>query len=123
MIVYDLDSVCIALMPAEANAPLSIDPNAVLAFAIATQRLQLIRGRDTQCAQICGGVDHPQFAHRNPLNVVRQFPRELPTVNPLRLSALKRLDHEPILTPGAIIVKRYSHPGERPASGFDAERR
>ncbi len=51
VIVDDLDVENIALLPAKTNAPLIVDPNAVLAFAAAPQSFQPIPGRDSQIFQ------------------------------------------------------------------------
>jgi len=45
MVVDDLDIFGIAVAPHEADAPLSVDANRVLADAISFQRLELIAGR------------------------------------------------------------------------------
>jgi len=42
--------------PDKNDSPLSIDPNGMLAFAISSERLQLIPGRRCEDAKLRGGV-------------------------------------------------------------------
>jgi hypothetical protein len=45
VVVDDFDIVCsFSFDPAEADAPLVIDPNAVLAFAVTPERFQVVAG-------------------------------------------------------------------------------
>jgi len=59
MVVYDLDVERVTLVPTEADAPLLVDPNAVLSCAVTPQGLQPIPWRDPQLGQIHGRVQHP----------------------------------------------------------------
>lgn len=45
MVIYDLNIKHIAIIEAKANAPLIIDTNAPLTFAVASQRLQSVARR------------------------------------------------------------------------------
>jgi hypothetical protein len=56
MIVDDLNVMRVATLPAEADPPLPIDPNAILSLPIAVQRFQLIAGRNAQLNQVCRRV-------------------------------------------------------------------
>jgi len=56
MVVDDFHVVGVALPPHEADAILIIDPDAVLALALAVQRFQPVSGRHTQIIQRHGGV-------------------------------------------------------------------
>jgi hypothetical protein len=51
-----------AVAPHEADTPLIVDPDAVLARPIAPQGLKPIPGRRAQIAQIDGGIEHIEFA-------------------------------------------------------------
>src|SRR5262249_5248950 len=70
MIVDDLDIVGVAVAPAEADAPLVIDPNAVLPFAISGQPLQPISRRRPQVLEIASIVKLHQLAISRPYDVV-----------------------------------------------------
>ncbi len=48
MIINNLNFVGVVIAPYEADAPLIVYPNTILAFAIATQRLKPITGCDSQ---------------------------------------------------------------------------
>jgi len=50
-----------AITPNKTDSPLFIDPNRVLRFPITPQCFQLISGRRSQNAQLCGGVKLEQF--------------------------------------------------------------
>ena len=51
MIINDLDIVSVPLAPTEANAPLFVDPNAILSLPVASQFLKAISRRDTKIIQ------------------------------------------------------------------------
>jgi hypothetical protein len=51
MIIGNLDVRRSLFGPSKTNAPLIIDPNAMLAFAFSLQRLQMIGGRRSQIAK------------------------------------------------------------------------
>jgi hypothetical protein len=65
MIVYDRHVMRPVFLPNEADAPLIVDANAMLALAIALQRLEPIPWRCTQITQSHCGVDHVELAHNN----------------------------------------------------------
>ena len=52
MIVYDLNIVSVSLVPAEADTPLVIDPNAVLSLPVSSQFLKAISWRDKKIVQL-----------------------------------------------------------------------
>jgi hypothetical protein len=49
MIIDDFHIVGITALPYEANAPLFVNSYAVLTFSAATQSLQVVRRRNTEC--------------------------------------------------------------------------
>jgi hypothetical protein len=61
VVIHDLNIVRVALMPAETDAPLVINPDAPSASAVAFQRLQPIPRENTQIFQPSGMMQHPQF--------------------------------------------------------------
>lgn len=65
MIVDNFNFMRMILMPEEADAPLVIDPNAVLPVAVALERLEMIAGRDKQVRQPGTGIEHSQLSASN----------------------------------------------------------
>jgi len=59
----------IALFPDEADAPLIVDADAVLAFSLASQPLQPVGWRDPKIGKAAGVVQHAQFSPGNGLYV------------------------------------------------------
>ena len=62
MVVNDLDLVCIAILPSEANAPLIVDPDTVLPSALTSKLLEAISWRDAQILEGLGGINDDQLA-------------------------------------------------------------
>jgi hypothetical protein len=62
MIIDDLDIVSVAPDPAEAEAKLVVDADAVLTEPIAGQLFEPIRGRHFQVGEGRGGVEHDELA-------------------------------------------------------------
>ena len=56
MVIHDLDVVGILVHPFQADAPLVVDPDAVLSSPLTTQGLQTIGGRRQHIAEILGGM-------------------------------------------------------------------
>jgi hypothetical protein len=61
MVVDNLDVFGDALTPDKANAPLVIDPDAVLAVAVTLEGFQSVTRRGTQVSQHFGIFDHIKF--------------------------------------------------------------
>jgi len=72
MIVGNLDVPNVAIAPHEADAPLVIDTDAVLAPTIAVQSLQSIAWRDTKVVELRGGIDGQEFRPGARLNLRRK---------------------------------------------------
>lgn len=62
MIIDNLYVVGISISPFEADAPLIVDSDAVLSFAIPFQWLQAIAGEGTERLKIRCGIEHIQLA-------------------------------------------------------------
>jgi len=78
VVVHDLDLESVAVFPDEAEAPLIINPNAVLPFAIAAQCFQPISWRSHQVAEFHRAIQLPELPARHVLNCT-----EPPTRAPL----------------------------------------
>src|SRR3954468_8217127 len=100
--------------PCETNPPLVIDPNAVLAGAVAAQLLQAVAGWHAKVVNALSGIDENKLVVGEPA----EFPAELLDVAamPDRLGVLipDRADHPPMITPRVINAKRYqARPAEK----------
>ena len=107
MIVDDFNVQGVTVTPPEADPPLLIDPDAVLAFSIALQSLELIRARNRKIPQISSSIQLLQLHQRPLLNLARNTLGVLATPDPFGLSASKGLDHRFIVTLSVSTVKRY----------------
>lgn len=58
MIIHNLDLIGIPVSPDKAHTPLIVDPDAVLAFAIAFQGFETIGEPYSQVIQASGVVEH-----------------------------------------------------------------
>jgi hypothetical protein len=77
MIVYDLHVIGISIVPAKANAPLIVNPDAVLPQSVSTQWFQPIPRGHSQRVEIWSRIDHPQLAHGRPFDITGQLSRML----------------------------------------------
>jgi hypothetical protein len=93
--------------PFKADAPLLIDTNAVLSFAIAFERFQLIRGRNHQISQIASAIQILQLLTGTLLDLSIQPFHELSVEYSLGILVLKASYHGVTLTRYVINVKRY----------------
>ena len=107
MIIDDLYVKRMPITPPETDPPLPIDPNAVLAFSIPLQSLELIRARNREVLQISSRVELLQLHQRPLLNVSWNTLGVLATPDPLGFLASKGLDHTGILILRISNVKRY----------------
>ena len=108
MIVHDLDFYSSFLRPDKAQAPLTVDADAVLAFAIVFKSLETVPWRHLQVIENCGPIQLCELAKCRALNVD-------PALNAtafkqgLRVLALEALDrHRWILTRRVYSVKHWS---------------
>ena len=72
MIVHDRDIVRVAVLPTKADTPLIVDPNAVLASAIALAFFEAIAGRNAEIVELFRGVYGHELAQHGPLEVGRK---------------------------------------------------
>jgi hypothetical protein len=105
VVVGDLDIVRIAGVPPETDAPLVIDPNAVLARSVAHQLLQPVARRDPEVGEFHGGVQLPQLPQGDPLQGDRQTPYGLPVEQASRIPVTEASDHRGIVTRRVIMRK------------------
>jgi len=107
MVVRDLHIVGIRTLPAKADAPLIVDPNAVLSLPATNELLQTIpRGRP-QVIQQVRSIKNQEFPESRPLDLGRKTRCPDAPEYPFRVPILEAADHGPILTPPDHTVKRY----------------
>src|SRR5438094_8261905 len=83
MVVHDFHVQRILALPAEANAPLVIDTDAVLPVPVALQRFKPISRRSAQISQAPGLVQQQQLSPSRPSNLRRQPPGRFVIEQPL----------------------------------------
>lgn len=75
VVVDDLDVEGVGGAPDEADAPLVVDADAVLARTVALERLEPITGRDAQVGEGVGRIENDEFPKRDALKTGRQTTR------------------------------------------------
>jgi hypothetical protein len=93
VVIDDLYTVSVSLLPDKANAKLVIDPDTVQAVAVPLQGFQAVTGRPIQVLERGCGIQHPKFSQGRLLNHRRDFFDRLQIKQPLGLFALEGPDH------------------------------
>jgi hypothetical protein len=107
MVINDLNVVRITVFPDKADAPLLVDPDAVLAFSVMMQSFQMIGWWNPQGLKNARCVDYLKFDHCRTLYILRQFCGE-PSIKELfGFLTFKGFDHGSMLSLKDIIVKGY----------------
>jgi hypothetical protein len=106
VVVRDRDVVGIAGVPPEADAPMVVDANAVLASPITHQPFQPIARRHAEVAELYGGIQLSQLPQHNSLQIGGQTPYGLPVEQAGRVSITEAANHRGIVTRRVIIRKR-----------------
>ena len=83
------------ILPLEADAPLLVDPDTVLALAGALQSLQLVRGRNRQIFETTCSMQLLQLHQRPLLDIARKLFGILSIPDFRGLLIPERLDHVP----------------------------
>ncbi len=73
MVIDNFDIPGVAVLPFEADSPLIIDSDAVLAFPVILQLLEAIAWRDSEVVEADGSVDLEKFSEGHPVDFRRQF--------------------------------------------------
>jgi len=74
VVIDDFHAVGVTLNPSKTDAPLIVDPDAVLAFAIALEGFESIGRWNMQIIQHEGVPEHTQLTTCHGLDIVRQAP-------------------------------------------------
>src|SRR4051794_17041451 len=93
MVIDNLDALGAALRPGEADPPLVVDPDAVLADTVSPQGFQPVARRRRQVAQVLRRVDLAQLALRHALDVAWKSPGEPAMEQSLGVAVGKAADH------------------------------
>lgn len=72
MVIDDLDLVRTVFPPADADAPLVVDSDGVLAFAVSLEDFQAVAGRDGEMFEFSDRVELGQYPQCNALDVRRE---------------------------------------------------
>jgi hypothetical protein len=83
----------VALLEAEADSPLIVDPDAPLTFSVMLQSFQPVRGREAQIIQRCRRIELRQPHRRSLSDLRRQSPGLSRREESLRLGGSERTDH------------------------------
>jgi hypothetical protein len=97
MVVRNFNVQRIFALPAEANPPLVIHADAVLAFAVVFQGFQVVAIRHPQVIQAPRLMQQEQFPPRHALDLLRQPPRRLNSRS-VSLQATKAANVIPLAT-------------------------
>jgi len=92
MVIHDLNVRCSGLRPAEADPPLIVDTNAVLACSISTKRFEAISRWNPKIVKTAGNLQLSELAPSYGLDVY-EAPHPMPLGEGLRVGAPKRRDH------------------------------
>ncbi len=93
MIVHDLNIVSVSILPAEADPPLVIHTNAVLAAPSALELLQPIAWRYSQIAQCIGCVQSDKLSQHCSQYIRRKTPHWLAVKQALRVPIREAFNH------------------------------
>jgi hypothetical protein len=96
LVVIDyLDLFGVGTGPTEADAPLVVDPDRVLATAISFQRFQSVAGRQLEEGQFDGGIDQLQLDQRTLPDVTRKMAGAPGKPQLFGIAVSETLDHAP----------------------------
>jgi hypothetical protein len=109
MIIGDLNVKSIAFLPSKANAILIVDSDAILARAIALQRLKPVRRRRREVSKFFRAVDLNQFPEHDGSDGLKS-PHSTLLENPFCILIVKRTDQTNIVLRIASNVRRGSGP-------------
>src|SRR5699024_8152102 len=93
VVVNDLHLLRSGVGPHKADAPLVVDPDAVLSYSIALERLEPIAGWDAEVFERARGPHLTKFASRVPVDPPIYRPHTLTAPQPFGLLVAERSDH------------------------------
>jgi len=93
VVIHDLNIEGVSCPPFKTNAPLVIDPNAVLTLPVSVQGFQMVRRGNPQIVQRYRPAYHSELPKGHRLNVVGQPMGKGPVKNKLGFFPLEASDH------------------------------
>ena len=120
VVIRNLDIRRMAISPPEADPPLLVDPDAVLASTVTLESSKLVRARNRQILQITRSIQLLQLHQCPLLNISWETLGILAFPDSFRLLVAKRFDHLLIVTRHVSAVKRYYEAGDQPAALVNA---
>jgi len=105
VIVDDLNVVRVAVRPPKADAPLIVDPDAVLSGTIAAELLEPIARGHSQILELDRGVDEAKLPEHHTPKVGREAADRLAFPEPFGVAVSEAPNHGQIITPRVTIRK------------------
>jgi hypothetical protein len=93
VIVRDLDVVGVSFAPDEADAPLIVDPDAVLTRPISPKSFQTIARRHFKILERGRRIQDPQLSKTHSRHIRTEPPDRMPLEEPSGILVSKALDH------------------------------
>jgi hypothetical protein len=93
VVVHDLNVVCIATVPPEADPPLVVDPDAVLASAITAQSFKTVARGHPKIVKLGRSIQHPELSQSHLLRTRSESASGAPVEETLCVSVPEALDH------------------------------
>jgi len=106
VVIHDFDIVSVTRPPAEADAPLIVDPNAPLSCAITSKSLEAVSRWNPEIVKDDRGVELAQLAQCHALDVCSEPPNRSAVEELLGILASEAPDHPLIVTPPVIMGQR-----------------
>jgi hypothetical protein len=104
VVVDNLDFKCVSSVPSEADTPLLIDSDAVLAGSITGKSLKAVCRRNPKVDEVPCMIEHGELVERTLLDVAGKFPRPLLVPYLLCFRIGKTLDHPTNFAPFPLYV-------------------
>ena len=93
MVIDDFDVMRIVVVPAEADAPLLVNSNAVLAFSVAAESFEVIARRYSESFDLSDSGNDSKLIQCSLLNVAWELPRKMASKYFGRFFASEALNH------------------------------
>jgi len=107
VVVDDLDVPGVTPRPAEADPPLVVDSDAVLALSIALERLEPVSRRDLEILERLRSIQDEELPQRASVKLRRKASRTFSPEEDLGGRTAEAPNHESMITPCVNNVKRY----------------
>jgi|TARA_Y100000031_G_scaffold126594_1_gene143796 hypothetical protein len=105
MVVGDTHAVGVSILPLEANSPLVVDADTVLALSVAFLLLKVVAWNCRKVRKAFGAMQDRELPLRPTLDVARKFSRVLPSENTLGFAIVEAPNHAENITRRVINIK------------------